>query len=358
MKRVLWALLLVLGIFVFRTDVLAADCGSVAGQPCCINDKGEFDCSKNAALTCIGDGAFPTCELVGVAEKNTCSCPSIYDNGAIQHDYDCNTASENYCDKSGADGGLKAFCRYSADKKCGKSIPGGSCACMKQADASKDQATNGYNRYHAPGTCVLGSKGSWYPKYYIVKARDYCGEPDKTKEARAYETYNGSMLLDRYCKCVDKNLPAGIADPGRGPSGFLGGVDVTNKLIADPGTEYQGPNTILLKGSNVKMYCEDASGNMDKANPTVNTAFGCLPISVGGFVSWAVRYILGIVGGISFLMMVYGFILMSTSEGDPKKAQAAKDTITSAITGLVIAIFSIFLVRLIMLYVLKLPGVT
>jgi len=349
MKRVLWVLFLVLGIFVFRTNVLAADCG-VKGKPCCINDKSEFDICTDGT-TCVGEGEYPTCEDVG-AKKNTCICNAQ----GLSYESSC-VVEDNYCDRSGPEGGLQAFCKYNTQKVCGEiydlstrySGPE-TCACKTQAEADKDLELNGYNRYHTAGTCAVQETrhGFWFWQnsgdFYIVTSRNYCGEVNK--EARVYL----SSMMKPYCKCVDKNLQAGTPDGN--------GRDITSKLVADPGTEYQGPNTILLKGSNVKMYCEDANGNIDRANPTVNTAFGCLPVSVGGFVSWAVRYVLGIVGGISFLMMVYGFILMSTSEGDPKKAQAAKDTITSAITGLVIAIFSIFLVRLIMLYVLKLPGVS
>jgi hypothetical protein len=54
--------------------------------------------------------------------------------------------------------------------------------------------------------------------------------------------------------------------------------------------------------------------------------------------------------------MVYGFFLMSTSQGDPKVIQGAKETITSAISGLLVSIFAVFLLRLIALDILKIPG--
>jgi hypothetical protein len=54
--------------------------------------------------------------------------------------------------------------------------------------------------------------------------------------------------------------------------------------------------------------------------------------------------------------MVGGFISLATSGGDPKKMQAAKETITSAISGLLISLFAIFIVRLIIVYILRIPG--
>ena len=97
----------------------------------------------------------------------------------------------------------------------------------------------------------------------------------------------------------------------------------------------------------------------DLANPKIYTALGCIPVVMGGpdgFVVWLIRYVMGIAGGIAFLLMIYGFIQMSTSKGDPKVVQGAKETITSAITGLVVCILFLFLLRLIGRDILKIPG--
>ena len=58
-----------------------------------------------------------------------------------------------------------------------------------------------------------------------------------------------------------------------------------------------------------------------------------------------------------FLLMIYGFILMGTSQGDPKKVEGAKETVTSAITGLLVCIFAIFILRLIAIDILHIPGI-
>ncbi len=72
---------------------------------------------------------------------------------------------------------------------------------------------------------------------------------------------------------------------------------------------------------------------------------------------WLLPKFFSIAGGIAFLLMVYGFILMSTSGGDPKKVEGAKETITSAITGLLLCIFALFLLRLIAVDILHIPGI-
>jgi len=93
------------------------------------------------------------------------------------------------------------------------------------------------------------------------------------------------------------------------------------------------------------------------ASPTINTALGCVPVEMGAFVAWLLPPLFGIAGGISFLLMVYGFILMTTSAGDPKAVQGAWETVTSAISGLLISIFALFLLRLIAVGILKIPGI-
>ena len=99
--------------------------------------------------------------------------------------------------------------------------------------------------------------------------------------------------------------------------------------------------------------CSSASSS----NPSINTALGCVPIQMGSFITWLLPYLFGIAGGISFLLMVYGFILMSASNGDPKAVQGAQETITSAITGLLVSIFALFLLRLITINILHIPGI-
>lgn len=89
----------------------------------------------------------------------------------------------------------------------------------------------------------------------------------------------------------------------------------------------------------------------------VDTALGCVPYEVSGFSTWFLQLLFGVSGGIAFLLMVYGFILMALSSGDEKKLQGAKETITSALTGLLVSIFALFIFRLIAVNILKIPGI-
>lgn len=89
----------------------------------------------------------------------------------------------------------------------------------------------------------------------------------------------------------------------------------------------------------------------------INTSLGCVPVTINEFAGWFLQIIFGIAGGIAFLLMIYGFILIATSSGDEKKVAGAKETITSAITGLLVSIFALFIFKLVSVNILRIPGI-
>jgi hypothetical protein len=104
-------------------------------------------------------------------------------------------------------------------------------------------------------------------------------------------------------------------------------------------------------------FCVQQGLGPETDNPSVSTALGCVPVKVEKFIPWLLEFVFGIAGGIAFLLMIYGFILISTTGGDPKKMQGAQETVSSAITGLVVCIFAVFLLRLIAVDILRIPGI-
>lgn len=80
----------------------------------------------------------------------------------------------------------------------------------------------------------------------------------------------------------------------------------------------------------------------------IDTAIGCVPIGdITALTTFALRWLLGIGGGIAFVMiLVAGFQIM-TSEGNPQKLKIGQEILTSAVAGLLLIIFSIFVLRLI-----------
>lgn len=92
-----------------------------------------------------------------------------------------------------------------------------------------------------------------------------------------------------------------------------------------------------------------------KGDESVNTAFGNISTEPKQLVNTVLTIAIGIAGGIAFLLIVYGGFRLAFSQGDPKAVQEARDIITSAIVGLLLIIFSVFLLNLIGVDILGLP---
>ena len=87
------------------------------------------------------------------------------------------------------------------------------------------------------------------------------------------------------------------------------------------------------------------------------TAIGCIDtIHPEAFITQILGLAVGIGGGIAFLLMLFGTFQIMSSGGDPKGIQGGKETITSALAGLLLIIFSVFLLRFIGVDILGIPG--
>lgn len=90
----------------------------------------------------------------------------------------------------------------------------------------------------------------------------------------------------------------------------------------------------------------------------INTAIGCIPVLTedGGvtFTAWMLRWAVGIGGGIAFMLIIYGGFMYMTSQGNPERVKAGQELITSAVSGLVLLILSVFLLRFIGVDILRL----
>lgn len=100
------------------------------------------------------------------------------------------------------------------------------------------------------------------------------------------------------------------------------------------------------------------------SNPTVgcsgeaiNTAIGCIPVGdTNLFIGFILRWAIGVGGGIAFLLVLYaGFMIMSSS-GNPDRLKAGQELMTSAIAGIIMLIFSVFILQVIGVDILKIPG--
>jgi hypothetical protein len=91
-------------------------------------------------------------------------------------------------------------------------------------------------------------------------------------------------------------------------------------------------------------------------NKGIATALGCIPTDPRELIKWVFPYLLGLGGLSAFALIVFSGIQILTSGGNPEKIQGAKETITSAVTGLLFIILSLFLLKLIGGDILGLPA--
>ena len=132
------------------------------------------------------------------------------------------------------------------------------------------------------------------------------------------------------------------------------------------GTKYEDPKIVDCSSSTNKCYpghgCTSSSTTEDNitcdSGNGVQTALGCIPTDPRELVKWVFPYLLGLGGLSAFSLIVFSGIQILTSGGNPEKIQGAKETITSAVTGLLFIILSLFLLRLIGVDVLELPGLS
>jgi hypothetical protein len=108
------------------------------------------------------------------------------------------------------------------------------------------------------------------------------------------------------------------------------------------------------------VYC-DINGNptTDSSSGRLYTAIGCVSIrDQNTFVNFVLGWSIGIAGGIAFILIVYSAFLIITSGGNPQRLQAGKELLTAAVSGLLLLLFGAYILRLIGVNILNIPGLT
>ena len=89
---------------------------------------------------------------------------------------------------------------------------------------------------------------------------------------------------------------------------------------------------------------------------SVQTQIGCIRTSPQGFAQDILGIAVGLAGGIAFIFLIAGGFKIIGSRGDPDALQSGKEIITSALAGLIFIIFSVLILKVIGIDILKLPG--
>ena len=81
----------------------------------------------------------------------------------------------------------------------------------------------------------------------------------------------------------------------------------------------------------------------------VQTAIGCIHVlgSQESFTADILKWAIGIGGGIAFVLIVYAGFMIMTASGNPERIKAGQELMTSAIAGIILLIFAIFILKLV-----------
>jgi len=89
----------------------------------------------------------------------------------------------------------------------------------------------------------------------------------------------------------------------------------------------------------------------------INTAIGCIPITnPTNLLTFVLPWAIGVAGGVAFILIIIAAFVIMTSAGDPQKAKAGKELLGAAIAGLLMIIFSVYLLDVIGIRIIRLPG--
>lgn len=96
------------------------------------------------------------------------------------------------------------------------------------------------------------------------------------------------------------------------------------------------------------------SGQFDINSNTVKTEFGDIPRDPVELATVVLRIALGAAGGLAFLLMIYGSLRLIFASGNPENVQHGREILTAAIIGLLVIIFSTFILQLVGISILGL----
>jgi hypothetical protein len=109
-----------------------------------------------------------------------------------------------------------------------------------------------------------------------------------------------------------------------------------------------------LQGECIK--CATTGEGGENGQGGIWTAVGCISRDPVGIAKRLIQVGLGLGGGVALIMTLAGGFILSTSQGDPQKANQAKEIITNSVIGLLFVIFSVVILQFIGVTILRIPG--
>lgn len=159
-------------------------------------------------------------------------------------------------------------------------------------------------------------------------------------------------------KTAFKDQPACVT--GAAPSSTPGSPSCTCTRSSIPVLEALSKYCDNIKDASEQNECKDCIGkkvgNNFVAGKGIYTGLGCISIKEDGLIQSILRLGVSLGGAMALFCILYGAFLFQRSAGSPESIKKAQELITSCITGLLLIIFSVFILRLIGYNILRIPG--
>ena len=202
------------------------------------------------------------------------------------------------------------------------------------------------------------------------------GDPPDTPTGPTGETCSMLVLFDpnppiagAHINIVTPKPDDGIITTGDKPSNYYFEIDSStqNRWFSEADDVWTATFGPLEQGSHYLSFFKSVPGGAEircgQQTFTVEMGEGFPGADDTGLLSGRVQKVvnslitfgIGIAGGVAFLLLIYGGFKFMFSFGNPENIQQGREIITSAIIGLLVVVFSVFLLRLIGISILGLP---
>lgn len=157
-----------------------------------------------------------------------------------------------------------------------------------------------------------------------------------------------------------------LPEEGECPQGtYLCYMDNLNiPMCESPNFDPNEPDSTVARKTNlIDANCDPSDASCLSSKPvicgeeTVKTAIGCISTKPQDLITAFIKLATGISGGIALLLMIFASIKMILSHGNADQLKSGRDQFTSAVIGLLFVIFAVFLMQLIGVNILDIPGI-
>jgi len=179
----------------------------------------------------------------------------------------------------------------------------------------------------------------------------------------------GEMVLNNIK--INNPFLSGIASNVANPFiNYISGILSLQNRLCNEGTpsDLNNPSNCYCldkKNETLSRLCLSISKSSEKqeclscveSGSGIWTAMGCFYTDISRLIREKLLGMgVGLAGLIALLCIIYSAFQMQTSQGNPEKIKKTQELLTSCIMGLMLIIFSVFILRLIGVDILKIPG--